>query len=515
MLQAFRQRLAQGALGFGALVFATLAAANPAQAGWLKAESERFIVYSDGNANQLRRFTQELESFDRLLRIRLGVNLDQPTYRKLPVYLLGSRSAMLQIKPDAPEELAGFYMATDEDIFGVARRDEEMHTLKHEYAHHFMMQNFSHAYPSWFIEGFAEYFATADFKRDEIHVGRYNQNQAYWLINGTWVSMEQLLAERPGASLRHRETYYPLAWLLTHWFMSDTERRKTLGVYLAAVGDGADPVQAMQDATGMTTTELQRTLRRYMRDRMTYVVMKTSFDQVEIAVTPMPKSADDILLLNQRLKVGVPEERRAATAEDVRRVAARHPDDPLALLALGHAELHFGDAAAAEAPLQRLLTIQPDHVEGLQYLARARMDAAAEEDDAEAALKLKIEAQHYLSRAYAADDANFASLLLIAENRADAHSYPNDNDVAVLEQAFILAPQLGTVRFNLAQALLEHDRKAEAATLLQPLVNNPHAPNASARALLREIEGRAEADEDEETFIDDGDQAQSEPAGDD
>ncbi|KAK0358743.1 hypothetical protein LTR94_034145, partial [Friedmanniomyces endolithicus] len=128
---------------------------------------------------------------------------------------------------------------------------------------------------------------------------------------------------------------------------------------------------------------------------------------------------------------------------------------------------------------------------------------------------LKIEAQHYLSRAYAADDANFASLLLIAENRADAHSYPNDNDVAVLEQAFVLAPQLGTVRFNLAQALLEHDRKAEAATLLQPLVNNPHAPNASARALLREIEGRAEADEDEETFIDDGDQAQSEPAGDD
>src|SRR5690606_4224182 len=215
---------------------------------------------------------------------------------------------------------------------------------------------------------------------------------------------------------------------------SDTERRKTLGVYLAAVGDGADPVQAMQDATGMTTTELQRTLRRYMRDRMTYVVMKTSFDQVEIAVTPMPKSADDILLLNQRLKVGVPEEQRAATAEDVRRVAARHPDDPLALLALGHAELHFGDAAAAEAPLQRLLTIQPDHVEGLQYLARARMDAAAEEDDLEAALKLKIEAQDYLSRAYAADDANFASLLLIAENRADAHSYPNDNVVAVLEQ---------------------------------------------------------------------------------
>lgn len=94
MFQAFRQRLAQGALGFGALVFATLAAANPAQAGWLKAESERFIVYSDGNANQLRRFTQELESFDRLLRVRMGLNLEEATYRKLPIYLVGSSSGI-------------------------------------------------------------------------------------------------------------------------------------------------------------------------------------------------------------------------------------------------------------------------------------------------------------------------------------------------------------------------------------------------------------------------------------
>jgi hypothetical protein len=130
MRQTSRERLLQRLFGLIGLILAVLA--SPAQAGWLKAESERFIVYSDGNANQLQRFTQELESFDRLLRIRLGVNLDQPTYRKLPVYLLGSRSAMLRVRPDAPEELAGFYMATDEDIFGVARRDEEMHTLKHE-----------------------------------------------------------------------------------------------------------------------------------------------------------------------------------------------------------------------------------------------------------------------------------------------------------------------------------------------------------------------------------------------
>lgn len=501
--------------GFAPLMAASslVLLASPALADWKKYESPRFELYSSGSDREAREMLIELEKFDYVLRLFMGQDVNSVPHRKLPIYLV-SDSGLGTIWPGARDRIAGFYTSSDEDIFAVATRGENNHTLKHEYAHHFMMADLSYPYPSWFVEGFAEYYAPTEFRARDTRVGIPNQNRAMALSYLGWISMSELLSNRPMVKARNSDSYYPLAWLLTHWFMSDTERRKTLGVYLAAVGDGADPAQAMQDATGMTTTELQRTLRRYMRDRMTYVVMKTSFDQVEIAVTPMPKSAYDILLLNQRLKVGVPEERRAATAEDVRRVAARHPDDPLALLALGHAELHFGDAAAAEAPLQRLLTIQPDHVEGLQYLARARMDAAAEEDDAEAALKLKIEAQHYLSRAYAADDANFASLLLIAENRADAHSYPNDNDVAVLEQAFILAPQLGTVRFNLAQALLEHDRKAEAATLLQPLVNNPHAPNASARALLREIEGRAEADEEEETSIDDGDQAQSEPADD-
>jgi hypothetical protein len=501
MFQAFRQQLAQGALGFGALVFATLAAANPAQAGWLKAESERFIVYSDGNANQLRRFTQELESFDRLLRVRMGLNLEEATYRKLPIYLVGSSSGINKVSPGSGDTIAGFYLASEEDIFGIATRDGDMHTLKHEYAHHFMMQNFSFAYPAWFIEGFAEYFATAEFKSDEIHIGKYHENRAYWLVNGSWTPMDDLLSSRPKQSTRHRETYYPLAWLLTHWFMSDTKRRRSLSAYLADVGQGGDSVEAMQRATGLAPTELQRTLRRYMNSRMSYVVMKTSFDAAEVAISPMPRSADDLLLLNQRLMISTPEDQRAATVRDVRRAAARHPDDPLALLALGHAELHFGDRAAAEAPLTRLIELHPNHVEGLQYLARARMEAAAEQDDSEAALRLRQEAQTFLARAYREDDVNYATLLLIAENRAGEPGYPNDNDLAVLTHAYQLAPQLGVARVNLAQALLGRGRNAEAVVLLEPVVNNPHGEAGYARTLLARAKGEIETEDDASTPI--------------
>ena len=491
------QHLRRGATAAVLSILAAISAGvAPAHADWLKAESERFIVYSDGGEGKLREFVQELETFDRFLRLRMGLDVNETPPRKLPIYLVASRRGLTQVRPDLPENVAGFYMATDEDIFGIALRDQTVNTLKHEYAHHFMMQNFSYPYPGWFVEGFAEYFATVEIEKSRILVGKYNENRAYWLQAASWMPMAELLSKRPLQRARNRETYYPLAWLLTHWFLGDPERQKALDAYLRDVGAGGDPVEAMQRATGLDPTELSRTLRRYMNGRIPYQAVMVTYPPVPIMVTTLPRSADDLLLLNQRLKIGVPADKRAATAEEVRRAAVRHPDAPLALLALGHAELHFGDPAAAEAPLQRLLTLEPNNVEALQYLVRARLKAVEDAETPEETDRLKGEARSLLHRAYRADNANYATLLLIAENRSGGEGYPNDNDVTVLEQAFALAPQLGQARLNLAHVLMIRDRNAEAVTLLEPLVNDPHRPSAGARALLLRAKGISEADDD-------------------
>lgn len=361
-----------------------------------------------------------------------------------------------------------------------------------------MMQNFAYPYPGWYVEGFAEYYATVEVEKTRILVGKYNENRAYWLLTASWMPMTELLSKRPLATARNRDTYYPLAWLLTHWFVGDTDRQKVLTAYLRDVGGGGDPVEAMERATGLDPAELRTTLRRYMNGRIPYQILTVSFPEASITVTKLPRSANDLLLLNQRLKVGVPSDQRAATAEEVRRAAARHPEDPLALLALGHAELHFGDPAAAEAPLQRLLALEPNNVEALQYLARARLKAADNTDDLEESDRLRTEARAFLLRAYRVDDAHYATLLLVAENRSVAPGYPNDNDVAVLEQAFALAPQLGEARLNLAQVLMSRERNAEAITLLEALVNDPHRPSPAARSLLLRAKGMSEAEADAE-----------------
>ncbi|WP_461343218.1 hypothetical protein [Brevundimonas sp. GN22] len=472
--------------------------ASPALADWKRYESPRFIIYSSGRDTEAREMLEELEKFDRIMRMFMGSDIDGVPYRKLPIYLV-SGSGLRTIMPDGNENVAGFYLPTDEDIFAVATRGTDNHTLKHEYAHHFMMSDFSFPYPGWFVEGFAEYYAPTLFKRNETQVGVPNPNRAMALSYLNWMSMSELLANRPRQTARNRDSYYPLAWLLTHWFMGDETRRAQLHTYLSDVGSGADPVTAMERATGLSPVELRRTLRRYMNGRVPYMGVRTQFPEIEISVQGLPPAADDLLLLGQQLKVATSEEKRAETLNTIRQRAARYPNEPLALLIHAHAELHNGrDPAKAASLLEHLLTIDANHVEAMQYLARAKLDLAdkaAEEDDHDGSQRLRREAQTLLGRAYQLDDANYITMLLMAENRRGEPSYPTDNDMQILDIAYTLAPQLGSNRYNYAAALLSRGRNEEAINVISPLVNNPHGESPAAKELLLRAQGRTEADE--------------------
>lgn len=464
--------------------------AGPARAEWLKAESERFVVYGEGNPAQLVAYTQKLETFDRLLRWRMGLPTDEAPLRKLPIYLVSS-DGLSRVSPGVGSGVAGFYAAREEEIFAVALRggmgDD---VLLHEYAHHFMMQNFAYSYPAWFVEGFAEYFMTAEITDDRIVVGKYNEMRGSWLRGTSWISMKDLLAKRSGQVRQRSATYYPLAWLLTHWFMADDERSGLLNHYLLDVGAGGDAVEAMPRATGMSNGELRRALRRYM-NRIPYYEIKNTFPKAEVTVTPMPRSADDFLLMTLRL-TGVPERHSDSTLAEVRRLAARHPGDPDAMLALGHAEIHLGDRDVGEAVLRQLIDAHPAHVQGLQYLATSKLDRAREEGaDGRA---LRREARALLARAYQLDDANYRTFLLLSESGERGPSWPSENDIATRELALQLAPQLDKARQSLAEIYMDAGRNADAIRTIEPLANDPHGGEeaAAALALLNRARGLTE-----------------------
>lgn len=481
------------ALAVAALALALSAA--PARADWLKAESERFLIYSDGPERELREYAQKLETFDRVLRLYMGLDLDTAPIRKLPIYLLRNHRDIQRAFPHIGSGIAGFYTARDEDIFAVASATRgEDYVLLHEYAHHFMLQNFSYGYPAWFVEGFAEYYMTAVIRPGVVEVGRHNENRGWWLMNSAWIPIEQLLTSGPRDVRRNGQTYYPLAWLLTHWFMGDEARSQQLHAYMLDIGEGGHPVEAMERATGLSMADLRRALTRYLHGRIPAQRLTYPFPEIPVTVTRLPRSANDLLLINQRLKVGAADDEREALAAEVRRLAARHPGDDFAQLALGHAELHFGDARRGEALLADLLERQPDHIEALQLMASARIAAARtaqtllawDEYD-----QMMRQARAFLARAYALDDGDYQTLYLLALTREGAPNYPNDNDVLTWRYAHVAAPQLATTRFGYAHVLMTRGDNEQAVEVLRPLANSPHGGAAAdaAQAMIDQALG--------------------------
>ncbi|MDK2747630.1 MAG: hypothetical protein KYX67_09945 [Brevundimonas sp.] len=470
----------------GALAALGLMATAPtAHADWLRAESERFIVYSDGSERALREYVQKLETFDRVLRFRTSLPIGDAPPRKLPIYLVSNRRGLTQVHPSTAQHVVGTYFPTEEDIFAVAIRSgtgvglDGDAVLLHEYVHHFML-GMPAAYPSWFVEGFAEYYATAKIKDDDVLLGSASANRAYWLLNESWIPLETLLRSNPSeVRSNQRSTYYPVAWLLTHWFMSDEARRRQLQAYLTAVGEGEDPVQAMEDATGMGLADLRTALRSYTRTRLTGTRVVGHFPATEVTVVRLPKSANDLLLINQRLKVGVPKDDREALGQEVARIAAEYGDDPLALIAAGHAGMHFGDRPAGERALLRLIELQPDHVEALRFLAQEKLRQAREAEDPAVEIGLKREARAYLARAYAAGDNDYQTLMLMTDLRRDQPDYPSDNDMLAMGLTLDRAPQLASVRFGYAAALSRRNETEQAIAILRPLTNDPHGGAAS------------------------------------
>ncbi|WP_428150310.1 DUF1570 domain-containing protein [Brevundimonas sp.] len=495
-------------IGAMAAALTLVAAAVPAHAEWRRAESPRFIVYSQGGERELRDYVRKLETYDWLLRARFGRSPDDAPMRKLPIYLVDGRAGIQQVTPNASALVAGTYFPTEEDIFAIAVRGDDDDYMLHEYAHHFFFQNeFATGYPAWLVEGLAEYFMTAEISAGSVEVGRANTGRVATLTQNNATPLSDLLTLR-FADVRGsgaRATYYPMAWLLTHWFLSDEARGRQLRVYLADLGNGGDPVEAIQRATGLSLEELRVALRAHITSGLPFTRYQADFPQPEITVTALPRSADDLLLVGQRLKVGVADDQRAATVALVRTLAARYPDDSFAQLQLGHAEIHFGDAAAGEAILTRLLEADPVNVEALQLMATRRMAEAREEPETR---DTRIaEARAFLGRAFAADRRNYQTLLLLAQTRVGAANYPNPNDIQTWTYAYQFAPQLPAIRLGFGRALMLTDKPDEAVYVLTPLARSPHGGRTVelARDLIARARGGRPPEDDPASDVDEPD----------
>ena len=496
------------ALGLALLI---VAAAAPARAEWRKAETEHFIVYGDTSERDIRAFAQRIERFDAFLRAYYPIETDYQS-PKLEIYLAEGRRDMNRVAPGIGGGVAGFYSSNNGRVYAVVNTTVMTGdvVLFHEYAHHFMFQMRSNAYPSWFVEGFAEYYATAEVDPGRIQFGRHHPGRMLALNQGanTWARMEDVLKWRYTPSGRYPAyLYYAQAWGMTHYFMSTPERTRMLGQYLAAVVRGEDSVEAMQAATGRTPEQLQNDVRRYLSGSINVLTPQITLPPPEVTVASVTRAEADMIWLDIRLDntdvIELPEEEdgqtrkseeqksreareraeeRANLIRDAHAAAARHPGDRMAILTAARAHRLSLDPAAALTTLEPLIGDQSTDADALRVAASALLDQAGKATDPQTALGLKRRVSSYLARSMDAEPLDFRTYLGLNDVRRGLESYPTDNDLATLQAAVGLAPQSFEARMRLGAALMSRGQNAEAVVLLLPVSNSPHRSVYTRRA---------------------------------
>ncbi|HEX8655161.1 MAG TPA: DUF1570 domain-containing protein [Allosphingosinicella sp.] len=463
-----------------------LAVSTPASASWLRAESEHFIVYSEGNEAALRRQVLVLEDYDALLRLLTDVRPDAAS-QKLRVYLVRSNGELRQVAR-VGTDVGGFYASSPRGIAAFVNTNVASEftganeILFHEYAHHLMMQFHSAAYPPWYIEGFAEYLATARFVDQSVEIGRASDMRTWFLRNrGEWSPTEWVLFQRNRVE---GSRFYAQSWLLTHYLLGDNTRREQLVRYLNALARREEPRAAFRASFGMDANDMHDQLQRYATRPLNIVRLDRSSvaRPPQIVITRMPPTADDLMLFHAGMSLGS----KPDAGELARARRAARGGDPFARRVLAEAEVFAGDGAAAEQLLTELLAASPNDAEllylrGMRHIVAGR---ALQGDERLAQLRL---ARPWFTRAHRADPGHFPSLFRYVQTFSADPNFTSDNNTNAMLLALQLAPQVGEIRLAAGSMLLLRGEYAEAERLLQPLGSTAHGgPQAvKARTLIQ------------------------------
>jgi tetratricopeptide (TPR) repeat protein len=454
---------------------------SPARAEWFRAESPNFIVYGEMARDRLRERVILLEEFDAFLRLLTGT-ADPPAPNKLRVYLVHGGLEMSLVAPVGPG-IGGFYRATAEGVALVADeytnwRQNEDDTLLHEYAHHFMMQYHPAPYPTWYVEGFADYVSTASITPRRIEYGNYNLIRASWLTGATnWIPYEEILFGR----LRNISlgSYYAQSWVLVHYIMADERRRAAFVRYVQALGRGEEPRPAFAAAFGVGPAELDRTLRDYSRRITFHRINRTGPPPAPpIAITRLGSQGLNPPLLEASLLLDTSAGNRARILDRARR-AGRDEDDYGRRLWV-RAEILLGDPGAADPMLDRLLAAAPAdpellYLKGLRHLVTGRRDAVGRAAEYR-------RAGEFFARAIRADPNYWQALFHYAETLPPDRLL-SDNSRNILILASQLAPQVIDIRLAAAHLLLLRGEFEQAEAMLLPIAPTVHDPDAGDRAL--------------------------------
>lgn len=456
-----------------------------ARAEWREARTPHFLIYSQGSEKSLRQRAERLESVHYLMLRANGIADDPHPYR-VRVFVLGSTADVQRMMERPNSNVAGFYRPLTEGpvAFIPEGNDNGLNpqiVLFHEYAHHFMLQNFPVAYPAWYIEGFAELVSTSSFERaGMITYGKVADHRSYE-FEGRVVNARDMLLKPPSAG----GVNYGDSWLLTHYLTFAPDRRGQLRAFLAAFNAGATTAEAAK-AFG--------DLGKLSRDVSAYLAA-ANFSYVPVAIPPsigeniavrvLPRDEAAMLPLAMEFTKHMDAASAKVFLEKVQAAASAFPDSVAALKLRAEVELEHGATAAALATTERLVTLAPGdarahYYRGAALLAQAKADTKAQANDQQAELAA---ARRAIVAANKIDADDPLPLLAFYEIATLMPGQLSQNAIDALGRAQEIVAQDSGTRLTFANILIARGDKVRAARLLRPLAYNAHGGDAAAAAL--------------------------------
>jgi hypothetical protein len=442
------------------------------------AETAHFRVFSELPEKDLRRRAEVLEDFRDMLGTFSSAKVadDVP---KLDVYIVGNIAEAVPFGRIAPT-VGGFYTAGDGGIAAYSiDGDFGRRALLHEYAHHHMFASTGLSYPGWYVEGFAEYFMTATFQPGRIDFGLPDEGRVQSLVYGNWLPWEKLID--PAARRRRDDAamFYAQSWLLTHYLFRTPGMPEKNRAYLVAVAKGEPALAAFKAHVHPDPAALGRQLERYVRSsKFTYSrYTRPEAKPAEVTITPLPASADALLMIHAALDRGalaLPRDERPAALAKVRGIAARFPGDDLAARTLAMAELALGTPAEALPLIDALLAKLPTDPQLLRLKAQTVLEIGGPD--------AVVKARRLLVQVAKAVPNDWRALHIYLHTYDIEHSRVPQSVADVVQRAWELAPQVDGLSIDMAAMLAQRDRLPEAAQVLAPVAFEPHNGRYSAFA---------------------------------
>ncbi len=469
----------------GGLLLATAGAGHAES--WIKAESEHFVVYSNAPEKKTRTYVRKIEAFRTLTNILLGSEGGPAV--KFDIWLLNNPDQLQVVRPSYSNNVAGVYFNCSEGTHAYAEvqnnsdlledQDESLIVLFHEYSHYVMFQHAKSYYPAWYVEGFADYLATAYPDKGTITVGEESKMRTWTLAGDRLMSYEKVL--NPGfgfagdkkADQNEIANFYAQSWLLTHYMLADPARAKALNAYFALVGKGGDPVESWETATGLKVKELHTTLGRYRQKMVYYKLPVPDYPESSIQVTKLPAELNDLQLTRSILTTCPPEDQGKAILDKLTAQKAGLGGNIEFRLAVARAQLLYGKPEDAETDLGNLVDTAPDNFDanyllGRVYLRESETAKGQDRND------LIDAARGFFMAAYKINKLNAPNFYYLARSFSNKPGFPDQNAVNAANGAHVLAPGVPNYAVFAAYTNLATGKRDEAVALLMPFVSNPH-----------------------------------------